>query len=44
MEELCFETTYEPKRLNSEICGENLWDKSRGPEVDKLFLKAWNLR
>jgi hypothetical protein len=45
MEELCFDTTYEPKRLNaSEICGENLWNKPRDPEVDKALSKAWNLR
>jgi hypothetical protein len=36
---------YEPKRLNaSQICDENLWNKARDPEVDKAFLKAWNLR
>ena len=34
-----------PKRLSpSDICDENLWNSTRDPEIDKAFLKAWNLR
>jgi hypothetical protein len=33
------------KRLRaSEVCDENLWNRQRDPEKDKVFLKAWNLR
>ena len=27
----------------SEVCNENLWNRTRNPERDRAFLKAWNL-
>lgn len=34
-----------PRQLSpSEICDETIWNAQRDPDIDKRFLKAWNLR